>query len=141
MSQADATRRRLRMALAKLKRDAAQLRASGKEPRKISISAVAREAGVSHSLVHTKYPDIAERIRHASGRTLIEQRKAKAEALLRARARISDLRQQINGLRTENTGLASENGRLILVVDALRAELAASRAGVSVLHSVDKQFP
>jgi hypothetical protein len=77
MPEALPTRQRLLFALAKLKRDAGPDAKTGP-----SISAVAREAGVSHTLIHTKYPDIADKIRDGSGKGP-KQRLAKQQELVR----------------------------------------------------------
>lgn len=74
MSTGDGTRKRLVLAFKKLERAAAQALADGGKPRRISIDAVARQAGVSHTLIHTKHPELAERIRSASNRSLLDQR-------------------------------------------------------------------
>ena len=50
---------------------------------KISISAVARKAGVTPALIHNTYPDVAERIRAVSGRDASASR-GKEDALLKS---------------------------------------------------------
>ena len=59
---------------------------------KLSISAVAREAGVVPGLIHNTYPDIAEAIRAKIGRTTRQQRDVTAAELAKARETIKDLR-------------------------------------------------
>ena len=133
MSQSDETRKRLFLALKQLQRDASKAEAAGSKPPRISISAVAKAAGVSHTLVHTKYPDVAERIRGAMGSTLLIQRQKKHSALVKARERIAELRKDLESLRAENRGLTSENARLTLLVVSLQSEVIAAKANVPII--------
>lgn len=129
MSKGEETRKRLLLAFKKLERAAAQVSAKGGKPPRISINAVAKQAGVSHTLIHNKHPELAGRIRSASNRSLLDQRQRKHAALKRAKARIANLRKQLDTLRTENKGLASENARLILALANLEARAQALEAG------------
>lgn len=124
------TRKKLTLALAKLKRDADREGKPGP-----SISAVAREAGFSHTLIHTKYPDIAEKIRDASGRGPKQQIKKQRTLVKQAEDRSAELRTEVTALKTQNRGLASENARLVLLVRTLEQKVVALEAGVSVLRS------
>lgn len=54
-----------------------------RDQHKISISAVARKAGVTPALIHNTYPDVAERIRAVSGRDASALR-GKENALLKS---------------------------------------------------------
>lgn len=123
------TRKRLTLAFAKLKRDAL-LAGVQIGP---SISAVAREAGVSHTLIHNKYPDIADAIREAGGRSpkqLIKKQRIAAE---KAEHRNSELREELSSLKQENRGLASENARLLLLAASLKQQVSALESGVATL--------
>lgn len=133
MSQSDETRKRLFLALKQLQRDASKAEATGSKPPRISISAVAKAAGVSHTLVHTKYPDVAERIRTAMGSTLLKQRQEKHAALVAAKERNAELRKDLESKRAENRGLASENARLTLLVLNLQSELRLEKANVPII--------
>lgn len=133
MSQSDETRKRLLLALKQLQRDTSKAELAGTKPPRISISAVAKAAEVSHTLVHTKYPDVAERIRAAMGSTLLKQRQEKHNALVAAKGRIAELRKELESLRAENRGLASENARLTLFVAKLQSELRAAQANIPVI--------
>ncbi len=116
------------LALAKLKRDSGRAGKSGP-----SICAVAREAGVSHTLIHTKYPDIADQIRHANGRgpeQLLEKQRTVAK---QAAGRSAELRAELAALKTQNKGLASENGRLILLVRSLEKKVLILESGAVIL--------
>lgn len=130
MSKGEATRKRLLLAFKNLERAAARASAEDSKPPRISINAVAKKAGVSHTLIHTKYPELAERIRTAStSGSLLNQRQQKHAALKRATARIAELRKDLDAMRTENKGLASENARLILVITNLEARVQVLEAG------------
>jgi AcrR family transcriptional regulator len=128
MSEKQETRKRILLAFKKLKRDAGP---EGKGP---SISAVAREAGVSHTLIHTKYSDIAEEIRVAGGRGPKQQLERQRENLQVAEERSAQLRDELAELRELNRGLASENARLTLLAKRLEQEIAARDAGALPLR-------
>lgn len=129
MNKGEATRKRLLLAFKKLERAAARVSAEGGKSPRISINAVAKAAGVSHTLIHTKYPELAERIRTASRGSLLDQRQRKHAALKRAKARMADLRKLLDAMRAENKGLASENARLMLALTNLQARVQALEAG------------
>lgn len=129
MAEQPSTRKRLSLAFAKLKRDASR---SGKP--NPSISAVAREAGVSHTLIHTKYPDIAASIREASGRGPKQQLETQRSLVKQAKDRNGELRRENAELKRQNQELASENARLVLLVRTLQGEVASLQAGVVVLR-------
>ena len=88
---------------------------------KITIAGVAKEAGVTPSLLHLRYPDIAEEIRSLLGKASRAQRDTKHELLMIEREKNRHLRLQIEGLMVELTDLASVN-------ESLRAELVMQKA-------------
>lgn len=135
MSEELTTRKKLTLALAKLKRDAARAGKPGP-----SISAVAREVGVSHTLIHTKYPDIAEQIRDASGRGPKQQLEKQRTLVKRAEDRSAELRKEVAALKAQNQGLASENARLVLLVTTLEQKVAALEAGATVLRPESRRI-
>lgn len=90
---------------------------------KMSIAAVAAEAGVSPSLVHNTYPDIAEEIRAQVGRSVRQQRDEKATELTNARATLRALREELRAARRDIAKLASVNETLNDEVAVLRAEV------------------
>lgn len=92
-----------------------------KRGEKVSIAAVAKEAGVTPALLHNRYADLAEEIRRLVGKATRTQRDTKQEALIQERAKNRQLREQIEGLMTELTKLASVN-------ESLRAELGLQQA-------------
>jgi transposase-like protein len=88
---------------------------------RITISAVARETGVSAALLHNTYPDVAEQIRALQGKA--------------SRAQRDDLRIEVARLRDENAKLRAEKEiaeadarRLASMLETLRHELARAAA-------------
>ncbi|MBB6157641.1 AcrR family transcriptional regulator [Pseudomonas sp. JAI115] len=97
----------LRLALARIQHGRAR---SGET--KVSIAAVAREAGVSRALIHNHYPGIAEVIREAQGHSSRVQRDVKHQKLQAERDRNRALRLEIEELREKISKLASLNEML-----------------------------
>ncbi|WP_175804303.1 TetR family transcriptional regulator [Burkholderia cenocepacia] len=91
---------------------------------KLSISAVAIEAGVSAGLVHNTYPDIAEEIRAQVGRGTRQQRDAKA-------AEVKKVREQLKILRAERDAALGDIARLASINETLRQEVATLQAAAS----------
>lgn len=90
---------------------------------KVTIAAVAREAGVSTALIHNHYPKIAEAIRDAQGRSSRATRDAKQNELTAERKKSAAYRQEINELKTKIQKLASINEVLLEVNRILKAKL------------------
>lgn len=90
----DARERDLQLALARIQRGRTHTGES-----KVTIAAVAREAGVSTALIHNHYPNIAEAIREAQGRSSRAQRDVKHQDLLAEREKNRMLRQENEELR------------------------------------------
>lgn len=88
---------------------------------KVTIAAVAKEAGVTPALIHNRYPDFAEEVRKVVGKTTRAQRDQKHDLLIAEREKNKLLREQVAELMTDLRNLASEN-------EALRAELALQQA-------------
>lgn len=88
---------------------------------KVSIAAVAKEAGVTPALIHNRYPDFAEEVRKAVGKATRLQRDQKHELLIAEREKNQQLREQVAELMMDLRNLASEN-------EALRAELVLQQA-------------
>jgi hypothetical protein len=126
------TSTRLMLAFAKLKRDNAR---SGKSAP--SISAVAREAGVSHTLIHTKYAELALKINEERGRSPKRQLEKHRTLAQQAEDRSAELRGEVAALKTQNKGLASENARLLLTVKALEKKIFALESGAKLLKTND----
>ncbi|GLC96448.1 hypothetical protein Tamer19_58570 [Cupriavidus sp. TA19] len=84
--------------------------------KKVSISAVAKEADVTPALIHNTYPDFAERIRTLVHRSARAQRDDKHHELKLQRAANAQLYKVIADQNKEIVDLASIN-------EALRAEI------------------
>ncbi|SPO54158.1 Transcriptional regulator, tetR family [Pseudomonas sp. JV551A1] len=90
---------------------------------KVSIAAVAREAGVSTALIHNHYPQIAEAIRDAQGRSSRATRDAKQNELTAERKKSAAYRQELNELKAKIQKLASINEVLIEANRILKAKV------------------
>lgn len=102
---------------------------------KMSISAVAKVAGVTPALIHNTYPDLAEQIRGLVGKATRTQRDAKHEELVRVREVNRSLRQELADTRTDLAKLASVNHRLLNEVAILKG--IATGKVVSILRLKD----
>ena len=99
---------------------------------KVSISAVAKLAGVTPALIHNTYPDLAEKIRGLMGKASRSQRDAKHDALVREREINRALRQELAEVRADLAKLASVN-RVLLNEVALLKGMATGKV-ISILQ-------
>ncbi|MBU0523851.1 TetR family transcriptional regulator [Pseudomonas mandelii] len=113
----DARERDLQLALARIQRGRTHTGES-----KVTIAAVAREAGVSTALIHNHYPTVAEAIREAQGRSSRAQRDVKHQDLLAEREKNRMLRQENEELREKIANLASINEVLMAETRTLKAK-------------------
>lgn len=97
---------------------------------KLTISAVAAEAGVTPGLIHNTYPDLAETIRAQAGKSTRQQRDGKIAELSKVRERNKELRAELDAALSDIKGLASKNETLRQEVLRLRA---AATGKVSLL--------
>lgn len=91
---------------------------------KVTIAAVAREAGVSTALIHNYYPGIAEAIREAQGRSNRAMRDMKQQDLIAERKKSAGYRQEIEELRMKIAHLASVNEVILDENRTLKAKLS-----------------
>jgi len=119
---ADARRKDLELAISRILRGRAHIKAS-----KVSITSVAREAGVTPALIHNHYPDIAETIREAQGRSSRAHRDVKHGELKEEREKNRVLRQDMQELRHQVAKLASINEVLLCENRTLLAKLGDSK--------------
>lgn len=82
-----------------------------------TITAVAREVGVTPALIHNRYPDVANTIRGLAGRD-------KQDAMAALKAALVEERRKSSQLRTENAELFAELRTLASVNEGLRRQLA-----------------
>ena len=107
----DRTKEELQLAMLRIKN----------KGKKLTISAVASEAGVTPGLIHNTYPDIAEGIRAQVGKAARQQRDEKIAELSTARRRIKELRAELDAALSDIQRLASTN-------ETLRQEVAKLRS-------------
>lgn len=88
---------------------------------KITLKAVAAEAGVSAPLLNNRYPDFAEQVRAIVGKSVRQQRNKKADLLTQEREKNRKLRDLNDSQLVEIRRLASVN-------EALRAEITLCKA-------------
>jgi AcrR family transcriptional regulator len=107
----------LKLAIYRIERGRSQTKA-----KKLSVSAVAREAGVTPALIHNHYPSIAETVRVKVGASSRQQRDLKARALKEMRQKNKDLRQEIIETEARLAKLASINEMLLLEIAVFKAQ-------------------
>jgi len=92
-----------------------------KRGEKITLKAVADEAGVTSPLIINSYPDFAEKVRSITGKDIRRQKNDMAELLTEARKKIRELNELLAIQYIEITKLASLN-------EALRVENTLQKA-------------
>jgi len=115
---ADVREKELRLALYRIQKGRAR---TGEI--KVTISAVAREAGVSTALIHNHYPNIAEAIREAQGRSSRAMRDVKQQDLIAEREKSAAYRQEVAELKAMISNLASINEVLLDENRTLKSKL------------------
>jgi len=115
---AEVTRRSLEMALYRLRNGRGKVVKGGK----LTIAAVAKEAGVSTATIHNRHPEIAEQVRAVQGKESRMQRDEKHQQLQRVREANRELRAENAELKVDLEKLASINETLALENRVLRAE-------------------
>ncbi|MBR8374115.1 MULTISPECIES: TetR family transcriptional regulator [Burkholderia cepacia complex] len=118
----EAREKELRLAIHRIQRGRAHTKVT-----KLSIAAVAREAGVSPALIHNHYPGIAETIRNAQGRDSRAQRDQKHQELIDERNNLAMLRKEIAALRFDIARLSSINEVLTFENAILKSKLDNSK--------------
>lgn len=101
---AEVRERELRLALLRIQRGRSRTKV-----KRLSIAAVAREAGVTAALIHNHYPGLAAAIREAMGHGERASREAKTQEVKALRARARELNGEIKALRADVARLASIN--------------------------------
>lgn len=89
--------------------------------RKLSIAAVAEEAGVSTATIHNRYPEIAEKIRQLLNKDARQQRDEKSQALKEEKSKRKELLDENRLLRQQMAELVSRNATLEVELDHFRA--------------------
>ena len=114
---AEVRERELRLALLRIQRGRSRTKA-----KRLSIAAVAREAGVTAALIHNHYPTLAAAIREAMGRGERESRDTKNQEFKALRGRARELNDEVKALRADVARLASINEVLIAESISLTAK-------------------
>lgn len=107
------------------------------ENAKVTISAVAKVAGITPALIHNTYPDLAEQIRGIGGKTTSAQRDAKHAALVKERETNRTLRAENTTLKEDVAKLASVNQKLLAEIAVLKG--MASGKVVTLLRNPVKE--
>jgi len=81
--------------------------------RKMSVAAVAEEAGVSRALIHRDCPDLLERIKGGVNKGIRQQRDAKHAELNEYKERNRELRNEVAELKAMLAKVQSQNATLI----------------------------
>lgn len=129
------THKRIRLAIVRLEKGQPKIVEMG---RKVSVAAVAEEAGVSRALIHKDYPDLMERIRGNTNKAIQRQRDEKHERLKEERAKNRQLREKIVELTEQRNELASKNATLELENRRLSAILEGKNVTIFRGKSVEK---
>lgn len=116
MSTKETTRKELELALRRIQLGRPKVVAVD---RKLSIAAVADEAGVSAALVHNSHPDFAEQVRGLTGKTPGAAAAKRHEKLAAMEAQVAELKAQLAArdedlrkLAIQNLALSEENKQL-----------------------------
>lgn len=117
------TRRRLELALRRLQHGKMQSGASDR----ISIAAVAREAGVSNATIHNRYPDIAERVRTLHVKTSKSKTKPLPDSTDVLQRKLKEARQAIEQLKIDLAKSQSINLRLAKENELLNARRSSQK--------------
>ncbi|BEU21242.1 TetR family transcriptional regulator [Paraburkholderia terrae] len=119
IEQKSPTKRRLELALRRLQHGKMRSNNDGR----ISIAAVAREAGVSNATIHNRYPEIAERVRALHARTAKDVARAIPDTSDILHKKLQEARKEIDQLRKDLVKSQSINLRLVRENEMLRARL------------------
>lgn len=105
-----ATHKAVRLAIVRIEKDRPNIISVG---RKMSVAAVAEEAGVSRALIHRDCPDLLERIKGGVNKGVRQERDAKQSELKEYKEKNKELRDEIAQLRAMLSNVQSQNATLI----------------------------
>ncbi|MDC9566719.1 MULTISPECIES: TetR family transcriptional regulator [unclassified Pseudoalteromonas] len=103
--------------------------------RKMSVAAVAEEAGVSRALIHRDCPELLERIKGGVNKDIRQQRDAKQTELNKYKDRNRDLRSEVAELKAMLAKVQSQNATLIRKNMALSNVLADNSNVTQLIYS------
>ena len=118
MPKRNDTHNKIRMAIVRMEKGKPKVVSSD---RKISIKAVAEEAGVSDSLIHKDHSDLVRRIYKNNDKDYRSERDKKHQELKAERVKSKELRGRVAELESQLRKLASINARLELELTTLRS--------------------
>ena len=118
MPKRNDTHNKIRMAIVRMEKGKPKVVSSD---RKISIKAVAEEAGVSDSLIHKDHSDLVARIYRNNDKDYRSERDEKHQELKAERVKSKELRGRVAELESQLLKLASINARLELELTTLRS--------------------
>jgi predicted DNA-binding transcriptional regulator YafY len=125
------THKRIRLAIVRIEQGRPNII---DKSRKISVSAVAEEAGVSRTTITRDHPDLDARIKGGQDKTVRQARDAKHEALKKEQARNKELRDEVAHLRELLTNVQSQNATLLTINHDLSRKVGSQPSNVT-------QFP
>lgn len=105
------------------------------EQRKMSVAAVAEEAGVSRALIHRDCPDLLERIKGGVNKGIRQQRDAKQNELKEYKKRNRELRSEVAELKAMLAKVQSQNATLIRKNMALSSGSETSSNITQIVYS------
>ena len=118
MPKRNDTHNKIRMAIVRMEKGKPKVVSSD---RKISIKAVAEEAGVSDSLIHKDHSDLVRRIYKNNDKDYRSERDKKHQELKAERVKSKELRGRVAELESQLRKLTSINARLELELTTLRS--------------------
>lgn len=114
--------KQLRLAIARIERGRATTSAA-----KLTFASVAREAGVSTSLIHNHHKEVADLIRSKQGRVSRSNTELHGNEAFKVRKKNHDLHLMIGELKREIARLASINELQAMAIEDLEARSMRKR--------------
>jgi AcrR family transcriptional regulator len=105
-TRGEQTRKSIRQAIVRIEKGRPKIVEKG---RKLTIAAVAEEAGVSRATLHNRYPDLAERVRESGNKAVRQQRDAKQSDLKLEKEKNREFRAELAELKVTLAKVTSEN--------------------------------
>jgi hypothetical protein len=94
---------------------------------RLSVVAVAKEAGISPATIHTTYPDLAEEIRRLAGKSLREKRREDLSDLKKCKDELVQAKKEIAALKRELASVASRYASVIIKIEQLMSLLSPAK--------------
>lgn len=113
----EVTQKALELAIKRLQQGVPKIVQTGT---KLSIAAVAKEAGVSNATIHNRYPKVADEIRSLIKGSYVQQLEFKQGSLKECLAKLAQARKEIERLKADLAKSQSINLRLVKENELLR---------------------